>query len=138
MTVPALSVAAVVLVGARWFYWFRANAGALGNDELAHHSVVFMQQQMAVEHVRRRVIGVVLEPHDQPIAAPRLQVDRVLTAGKFRWWRRAIYGQDLELHVMDVEVVPERVPVGDLPDLGRPQLSDLVDTPVGLGRGCRR
>jgi hypothetical protein len=45
VTVPALSVAAVVSVGARWFCWFRGSGSAVGNDELAHHSVVFMQQR---------------------------------------------------------------------------------------------
>lgn len=53
--------------------------------------------------------------------------DRVLPTAQLRWRPVAVDGEDLELHVMDVEVVEDAVGVLDLPDLGGVHLDDLVD-----------
>jgi hypothetical protein len=51
------------------FLWHDADPLALAqDDELAHHPVVLVLQQVAVVHVRHVRVGVVAEPHRQPVA----------------------------------------------------------------------
>jgi hypothetical protein len=57
----------------------------LEHHELAHHPLVLVQEEVAVEHVRVPRIGVVLEGEQQPVGALRLQVHGVLAAGELRW-----------------------------------------------------
>ena len=77
-----------IVVGCQWSWlviglsFVRRQGGLLpgfDDHELAHHALVLVPQQVAVVHVRRRRIGVVLEPHDQrdtSVVGP--SADRVL------------------------------------------------------------
>src|SRR6266540_6693901 len=99
----------------------------LDHHELAHHSRILMEEQVAVVHVGVVGVGVVGEPHDDPDGDVRRQVHGVLPAGQWRWWGRAADAENLELHVVDVEAVRLRVVVGHLPDLAGVLGDHLVD-----------
>src|SRR4029450_5849675 len=89
-----------------------------GHHELAHHSLVLMEDEVAVEHGRAPGVGVGGEPHDEPDRDPRRQVHGVLPAGQLRRRGRPAHVEQLELHPVDVEVVRHEVLVAHLPDLG--------------------
>ena len=82
-----------------------AKGELLGDDELAHHSLVLVPEHVAVIHVRQARVDVADETHDGPDADVRRNVDGVLPAGELGRWRIVVDAQDLELNVMDVEVV---------------------------------
>src|SRR6266498_1028504 len=98
-----------------------------GDHELAHHAVVLVAQQVAVEHVGDGRVGVVAEADQEPRVPARRDEHGVLPAVQGRRPRAAGVVDDLELHVVDVEAV--RVPrlVADLPDLGAAGGHGLVD-----------
>jgi hypothetical protein len=76
---------------------------------------------------------VVAEPHREPVALPLDQHDGVLPAAQ-GWFRLlAVDRQDLELHVVDVEVVQVAVVVGHLPHLD----GALADAEVDAVHGHR-
>jgi hypothetical protein len=83
-----MTVARVVVLRARFGLLLRPahSVGVVDHHELAHQTLVLVQQQMAVIHVRGGVVCVILKPHDQPVISSWLEVHRVLTARKLRWW----------------------------------------------------
>src|SRR5689334_18071419 len=56
----------------------------LDDQELSHHALVFVPQQVAVVHVRRGRIGEVVEPHEKAVVPIAFEGDRVLVAREAR------------------------------------------------------
>jgi hypothetical protein len=97
------------------------------DQELAHHSVIFMEEHVAVVHEWSGGIGIVREVQDEPDRNVRSEEDRVLAPTKGCGWPRSTHGGYLELKAVDVEAVGQGVEVDHVPDLGGVEGDDLVD-----------
>src|SRR5699024_10023424 len=99
----------------------------IDDDELTHHPFVLVQEHMAVVHIRQVRVGVVLEAHEESVDAIRFEVDRVLAPAHRHRRGLTVDVEHLELHIVDMEAVGNRLRAADLPHLGVTDVDDLVD-----------
>ena len=78
--------------------------GLAGFDdhELSHHPVVLVAEDVAVEHVWNRRVGVVAEGEDDPYRRSSERGHGVLPSGEMRRRRAAVDVENLEARVVRV------------------------------------
>jgi hypothetical protein len=99
----------VVLLVTRDVRWLLGLLSWSDHQELAHHSVIFMEEHVAVVHEWSGGIRVVGEVQDEPHRNVRSKEDRVLAPIQGCSWLRSIHGGYLELKAVDMEAVGQGV-----------------------------